>query len=84
MTAYDPCKAVRSSNAAQLSKMMGLDPAAPDPWTTRDLPGMLRHQLTDCRGRREEANQRKIRASGLRVLQPTWPLEHSSQLHAGL
>jgi len=45
MTAFNPSKAVRSSKAAQLSKMMDLDPAVPDPWTTRDLPGMLRHQF---------------------------------------
>jgi hypothetical protein len=46
MTAFDPSKALRQSNAAQLSKMIELDPAAPDPWTPRDLPAMLRHQLT--------------------------------------
>ena len=45
MTAFNPSKALRSSNAAQLSKMMDLDPAAPDPWATRDLPAMLRHQF---------------------------------------
>ncbi|HEY5910616.1 MAG TPA: hypothetical protein VJA21_08440 [Verrucomicrobiae bacterium] len=45
MTEFDPSKAVRQGNAAQLSKIMELDPTTADLWTGRDLPAMLRHQL---------------------------------------
>lgn len=44
MIKYDPAKAVRRGNAAQLSKLLELEPATPDAWAGRDLPAMLRHQ----------------------------------------
>ncbi len=44
MSSLYPAKAIRQSNAAQLSKIMELDPATPEVWTGRDLAAMLRHQ----------------------------------------
>ena len=45
MIEFDPSKAVRRSSAAQLSKIMELDPATPEVWTGQDLPAMVRHQF---------------------------------------
>jgi hypothetical protein len=46
MANFDSLKAVFTSRAEQLSKIMNLDEAAPNAWAEEDLPAMLRHQMS--------------------------------------
>lgn len=46
MADFDSSRAVFKSSATKLSKIMNLDVTKDDAWSERDLPGMLRHQLS--------------------------------------
>jgi len=46
MANFDSSAAVFKSSVEQLSRIMNLDEARPGDWSLRDLPAMLRHQLS--------------------------------------
>lgn len=46
MENFDSSRAAFDSSAKQLSKLMSLDEAAPEAWGEKDLPALLRHQMS--------------------------------------